>query len=527
MSVREFKLPDPGEGLTEAEIVTWNVKVGDTVKVNDIVVEIETAKSLVELPVPFAGTVTALLVDEGSTVEVGTPIIAVDTSGGAGAGAPTSVQDAPAEGPVEPGLEGSPAPKLAAEVAAAQAEEEQIEEGKIGGTTSTGRTAVLVGYGVKQTEAKRRPRKPGAGAPAPAGATTAAPAAPAPAATASAPAPAAAGATAAVPAARAGGARALAKPPVRKYAKDLGVDLASVAGSGDGGIITRADVEAHASGAATGVPATGTAPAAGGGSEAGAAAAEARTAAYTAPVFARTGERETRIPIKGVRKMTAQAMVGSAFTAPHVTEWVTVDATATMELVERLKKDREFKDVKVTPLLVLAKAMCLALRRHPEVNATWDEAAQEIVVKHYVNLGIAAATPRGLIVPNIKDADQLSMRQLADAIGALTATAREGRTQPTDMSGGTITITNVGVFGVDTGTPIINPGESAIMAFGAIRRMPWVVEGPDGTETIEPRWVTQLALSFDHRLIDGELGSKFIADVGAILADPARGLVWG
>jgi len=228
-----------------------------------------------------------------------------------------------------------------------------------------------------------------------------------------------------------------------------------------------------------------------------------------------------------VRKMTAQAMVGSAFTAPHVTEWVTIDATATMELVERLKKDREFKDVKVTPLLVLAKAMAVAIRRHPEINATWDEAAQEIVVKHYVNLGIAAATPRGLIVPNIKDADQMSMRELAEAIGALTATAREGRTQPADMSGGTITITNVGVFGVDTGTPIINPGESAILAFGAIRRQPWVVTAADGTETIEPRWVTQLALSFDHRLVDGELGSKFIADVGAILADPARGLVWG
>ncbi len=241
----------------------------------------------------------------------------------------------------------------------------------------------------------------------------------------------------------------------------------------------------------------------------------------------RAGERETRTPIKGVRKMTAAAMVGSAFTAPHVTEWVTVDATATMDLVERLKQDREFKDVKVTPLLVLAKALCVAVRRHPEINATWDEANQEIVVKHYVNLGIAAATPRGLIVPNIKDADRMSMRELADAIGALTATAREGRTQPAEMSGGTITITNVGVFGVDTGTPIINPGESAILAFGAIRRMPWVVQAADGTESIEPRWVTQLALSFDHRLVDGELGSKFIADVGAILADPARGLVWG
>jgi pyruvate dehydrogenase E2 component (dihydrolipoamide acetyltransferase) len=311
--------------------------------------------------------------------------------------------------------------------------------------------------------------------------------------------------------AREGGARALAKPPVRKLAKDLGIDLGQVAGSGPGGIISRADVESHTAGAPVGAPAQ---PA-------------SHVTAGRVAAAPRSGERETRTPIKGVRKMTAQAMVGSAFTAPHVTEWVTIDASATMELVERLKKDREFKDVKVTPLLVLAKAICVALRRHPEVNATWDEAAQEIVVKHYVNLGIAAATPRGLVVPNVKDADQLTMRELADAIGALTATAREGRTQPAEMSGGTITITNVGVFGVDTGTPIINPGESAIVAFGAIRRMPWVVTAADGTESIEPRWVTQLALSFDHRLVDGELGSKFIADVGAILADPARGLVWG
>jgi pyruvate dehydrogenase E2 component (dihydrolipoamide acetyltransferase) len=518
MSVKEFKLPDPGEGLTEAEIVTWHVKPGDTVKVNDIVVEIETAKSLVELPVPFAGTIERLLVNEGDTVEVGTPIIAVDTAGGAGAGAgvgaPTTVQDAPAAAPVEPGIEGSPAPKLTQERAAAEAEE-AIEEGKIGGTTSTGRTAVLVGYGVKNTEAKRRPRKgstqPGASV------TAASPGLAAPAARASAAvAPAVQQPTSRLaeqPLAsppREGGARALAKPPVRKYAKDLGVDLARVSGSGEGGIITRADVEQHASG--RGAPAAG-------------AGAEGAPAAY--PTAPRGGEREMRIPVKGVRKMTAQAMVDSAFTAPHVTEWVTLDATATMELVERLKADREFSGVKVTPLLVLAKAMCLALRRHPEVNATWDETAQEIVVKHYVNLGIAAATPRGLVVPNIKDADRLSMRELAEAIGALTATAREGRTQPAEMSGGTITITNVGVFGVDLGTPIINPGESAILAFGAIRRQPWVVTAADGTETIEPRWVTQLALSFDHRLIDGELGSKFLADVAAILADPAKGLVWG
>ena len=234
-----------------------------------------------------------------------------------------------------------------------------------------------------------------------------------------------------------------------------------------------------------------------------------------------------RIPIKGVRKVTAQAMVGSAFTAPHVTEFITVDVTEMMALVDRLKKDKEFKDVRVSPLLVVAKALIVASRRNPGVNATWDEANQEIVHKNYVNLGIAAATPRGLMVPNIKDADRLSMLELAQAMGSLVETARAGRTQPAEMSGGTITITNVGVFGVDTGTPIINPGESAILAFGAVRRQPWVVTAADGSEEIVPRWITQLALSFDHRLIDGELGSRFLADVAKVLEDPARGLVWG
>ncbi|MET0825394.1 MAG: dihydrolipoamide acetyltransferase family protein, partial [Acidimicrobiales bacterium] len=292
-------------------------------------------------------------------------------------------------------------------------------------------------------------------------------------------------------------------------AKDLGIDLGSVTPTGEGGTVTRADVEAAASGT-------------------GATASDDMV-----PTASRWGlmgddaERETRVPVKGVRKMTAQAMVASAFTAPHVTEWVTVDVSATMELVERLKKDKEFREVKVTPLLVLARAMCLAVRRNPGVNATWDEAAQEIVVKHYVNLGIAAATPRGLVVPNVKGADRMSMRELADAIGDLTATARQGRTQPADMAGGTLTITNVGVFGIDAGTPILNPGEAAILAFGTVSRRPWVVTGPDGSESIEPRWVTTLALSFDHRLVDGELGSRYLADVAAVLADPSRALVWG
>ena len=228
------------------------------------------------------------------------------------------------------------------------------------------------------------------------------------------------------------------------------------------------------------------------------------------------------MPVKSVRKRTAEAMVTSAFTAPHVTVFHTVDVTKTMKLVERLRADREFADVRVTPLLIAAKALMLAVRRHPEINGSWDEATQEIVYKHYINLGIAAATPRGLVVPNMKDAHRLNLKDLASALADLTATARAGKTSPTDMSDGTITITNVGVFGIDTGTPIINPGEAAILAFGAIREQPWVHKGK-----IRIRHVTQLALSFDHRLVDGALGSQVLADVARVLHDPSHGLVWG
>jgi 2-oxoisovalerate dehydrogenase E2 component (dihydrolipoyl transacylase) len=491
MAVKHFNLPDPGEGLIEAEVVTWKVKVGDTVKVNDVIIEIETAKSLVELPVPYAGTVTALLVSEGETVAVGTPIIAVDDGLGGGVQAAAAVD------------------------VSATSDDDEIEAGKIGGAAPGGRVAVLVGYGPRTTVAKRRPRK-GAGPPAVATAQVNQAFAPVPVPVAPEPValePVAPKLVAPKPVAAqpvsmpaAGSGKALAKPPVRKFAKDLGIDLSQVAGSGEGGIVTRADVEAHA---------------AVGGVAAVRADSGAGSTAYSAPVFAPSGEREVRIPIKGVRKMTAQAMVGSAFTAPHVTEFITVDVTRTVRLVDRLRTDREFRDVKVSPLLVVAKALLIASRRNPGINATWDEAAQEIVVKSYVNLGIAAATPRGLMVPNIKDADQMSLRQLADAMANLVSTAREGRTQPADMAGGSITITNVGVFGVDSGTPILNPGEAAILCFGAVRQMPWVVRGK-----IKVRWVTQLGLSFDHRLVDGDLGSSFLADIAAILHDPSQCLVW-
>jgi len=498
--VKEFKLPDVGEGLTEADIVAWHVKPGDSVTINQVIVEIETAKAVVELPSPYEGIVTGLLVDEGATVDVGTPIIAVDVSGGAagpeplddastadarsapaaptGAGDVPAGADSPLQAAFEPGIHGSPAPKVE-------------------------RQAVLVGYGVKLGTTKRRQRKadrartpadggPAAGAAqAPPAAAPAAESAPAPAAPTPTPSPASPGGN--------GRARAAAKPPVRKLAKDLGVDLGALAGTGPNGTITREDVQAAVAG-----PASPVAPA----------APAVRAAASTAG-------REERIAVRGVRKHTAAAVTGSAFTAPHVTEFLQVDVTATMEAVRGLRELPEFEGMRISPLLLVAKALLLAVGRHPMINSSWDESAQEIVVKHYVNLGIAAATGRGLIVPNIKDAHALSLPGLASALAQLTATAREGKAQPADLAGGTITITNVGVFGVDAGTPILTPGEAAILAFGQVRDMPWVHEGE-----LAVRQVTTLSLSFDHRIVDGDLGSAFLRDVGAMLTDPVKMLAW-
>ncbi|MFF3461928.1 dihydrolipoamide acetyltransferase family protein [Streptomyces sp. NPDC001984] len=458
-SVREFKMPDVGEGLTEAEILKWYVQPGDKVTDGQVVCEVETAKAAVELPIPYDGVVRELHFPEGTTVDVGTSIIAVDVSGGA-APAPAAVP-APAEPQEEPKPEG--------------------------------RQPVLVGYGVATSSTKRRPRKSTGSAAAEVEAAQAIQAE--------------LNGHSAAPAVRE---RPLAKPPVRKLAKDLGVDLATVTPTGPDGIITREDVHAAVAPQATEVPApvapAPTAPAA---------------PVLPAQVVTYDGGRETRIPVKGVRKATAQAMVGSAFTAPHVTEFVTVDVTRTMKLVEELKQDKEFQGLRVNPLLLIAKALLVAIRRNPDVNASWDEANQEIVLKHYVNLGIAAATPRGLLVPNIKDAHTKTLPQLAESLGELVSTAREGKTSPAAMQGGTVTITNVGVFGVDTGTPILNPGESAILAVGAIKLQPWVHKGK-----VKPRQVTTLALSFDHRLVDGELGSKVLADVAAILEQPKRLITW-
>lgn len=498
MAVQEFHLPDPGEGLVEADIVTWRVAVGDTVAVNDILLEIETSKSLVELPSPYEGKVTALLVAEGDTVDVGRPIIAID-DGTADVPAPVPAVSEPADG-------------------------------------GTARVPNLVGYGPKTTEAKRRPRKAGAdpvvarvhdqladrtfstAEPVSRRADERAPLLPGPSTTLAEPTlaePVEArrplphpGAPSSTPIEQP--VTVLAKPPVRKLAKDLGIDLRELTGSGPGGVITRADVEEAGRPRPT---------------EAAPAALDVALAPSVTPAAGGFVPPDRRVPIKGVRKATAQAMVKSAFTAPHVTEWVTCDVTGTMDLVEQLKARKDLKHVKISPTLIVAKAVLLALGRTPDLNSFWDEAAGEIVVKGAVNLGIAAATPRGLVVPNIKNAQAYDLRGLAEALNAVVATAREGRTQPADMAGGTFTITNVGVFGIDAGTPILNPGESGILAVGSIARRPWVV-GTGADERIEPRWVTTLAVSFDHRLADGEQGARFLSDVAQILGNPGLGLLF-
>jgi pyruvate dehydrogenase E2 component (dihydrolipoamide acetyltransferase) len=448
--IKEFRLPDLGEGLTESEILSWKVAVGDTVALNQVIAEVETAKAVVELPSPFAGVITALHEQPGTVVEVGKPIVSFEVEGDDGG----------------PSTGGGQAPAGAAK-----------------------REPNLVGYGAVVESSGRPARRARAFA---APVETAAPAAPVvePVETRTPAAPVVERVETPAPAER-----PRSTPPVRKLAKDLGVELTAVTGTGAGGLITRDDVRNFVGG--------GDLPAA------------ARALAGAGEGTAAAGGRETRTPIKGVRKLTAAAMVSSAFTAPHATEFLTVDVTPTMELLARLKASRAFEGFKLTPLTLVAKALLIALRRQPSLNSRWDEANQEIVQFNYVNLGIAAATPRGLTVPNIKDADRMSLTELSTALTALTETARAGKTSPAELSGGTISITNIGVFGIDAGTPILNPGEAAILAMGAVRKMPWEYK-----DEVALRQVMTLSLSFDHRLVDGEQGSRFLADIGAILADP-------
>ncbi len=494
-----FKLPDVGEGLTEAEIVSVKVAPGDTVSINDILFEVETAKSVVELSSPFEGTVETVHVSEGETVEVESPLVTI-SGGQDDAGAGESVADTAAAGSASTGGESqkilvgngpsadpvkrrarkkpakaapapspAPAPVNSAPVQQSSAQVEAQQERKLlrgslgeslGGLTE--KASALLEERLRKNSSK------GEVADRPVGSIPRRP--------------------------------TLAKPPVRKAAQDMGIDLAHVTPTGGHGQVTKRDLlnyAAHVRDADT--------------------SSEAPTAetpdSFWIPAGA-GGDRIERIKVRGVRKATAKAMVNSAFTAPHVSIFVDVDASRTMEFVKRLKKSRHFEGVKVTPLLILAKAVIWATARNPQVNATWTDS--EILIKHFMNLGIAAATPRGLMVPNIKDAQDLSLRELALALNELTVRAREGKTQPVEMSQGTMTITNIGALGIDTGTPIINPGEVAIIAFGTIKQKPWVVDGE-----VIPRWVTTLGGSFDHRVVDGDLSARFMADVAAVLEEPA------
>ena len=508
----EFKLPDPGEGLLEAEIVSWKVAVGDKVAVNDILLEVETAKSLVELPSPFAGTVLAVLVGEGELVDVGTPIIRI--------GDPSEIADAGRPFETRPSADLRDRPdRTVAEVERSESLEAPPVTGSIqdsnGDPVATGTEpvegapgeaekapAMLVGYGAKPGAVTRRARKPGTVmatpqtdqvhesydtdwpvsrpvdevaplhpvAATPSGETLPPPGQPT-----------GAGEMPRPP---------LAKPPVRRVARDLGVDLATVVGTGPGGLVTHEDVIAAASGAN--------------------------------PVD-RPGV-DQRVPLRGVRREMFRTMTAS-LNVPQATAWVEVDVTGTVELLDTLRGRREFHGLRVSPLLIVAKAACLAIARNPEINSGFDTEREEIVIRGDVNLGIAAATPRGLIVPNIKRANRLGLRELAEALNQMIDLAKQGKAQPADFANGSFTITNVGVFGIDAGTPIMNPGEAAILCVGTVVRRPWVVIR-DGEEQVEPRSVCTLALTFAHRLVAGETGSKCLADVAAILEDPGLALLF-
>ncbi|PXA72186.1 dihydrolipoamide acetyltransferase family protein [Cryobacterium arcticum] len=484
MSVSRFTLPDVGEGLTEAEIVEWKVAPGDTISINQVLVEIETAKSLVELPSPYVGVVGEILVESGTTVDVGTVIITILSEAGAtDDGAAPAQLAAPADDELT----------AAAQDAGATISQEPAEESP----------AVLVGRGAAASMPTRRrrhvvppaaheaiapaPTAPPQGGPAASGPRTNS-ASTGPARTAPPTRPSAATPPpAAKPAIARPAGPVITKPPIRKLAKDLGVDLNLVEPTGRFGDVTREDVLREATQASV--------------------FRNIQTPEWPT-------DREEHIPVKGVRKVIAQTMVKSAFTAPHVSLFVDVDATRTMEFVKRLKVSTDFAGVKVSPLLIMAKAMIWAVRRNPTVNSVFTD--EEIVIKHYVNLGIAAATPRGLIVPNIKEAQDMSLLELASALEKLTLTARDGKTSPAEMAGGTITITNIGVFGMDTGTPILNAGEAGIVALGTIKQKPWVVDGE-----VRPRFVTTIGASFDHRVVDGDVASRFLADVASIIEEPA------
>jgi len=456
--IAEFRLPDLGEGLTEAEVVQWLVAPGDSVALNQTLAEVETAKAIVELPSPYEGTVSTLHADAGETVAVGAPLIAFDVEGADDDDDDDKGERAPRrdDAKAEPNLVGYGAAPTSASRPARRAR-------RIGGAAPAQDTAVL--------EAAPHDAAP-------------------------------------TPSIDVVVERPRSTPPVRAYAKRLGIDLVLVAASVGDRLITRADIDAYAD-RISGIPAPSQRPGAHASSTSDRASAR------------HDDDRDVRIPIRGVRKHTAAAMVESAFSAPHVTVFHTVDVTATMDLVSSLRADRSLSAHRIGPLVLVAKAVCLALGRNPGLNSRWDDAAGEIVQHGYVDLGIAAATERGLLVPNIRSAERLTLVELADALQELAETARAGRTAPAELAGGTFSISNIGVFGVDAGTPILPPGQSGILAVGAVRRQPWEHRGE-----IALRQMMTLSLSFDHRVVDGAEGARFLRDIADILEEPGRALLF-
>jgi 2-oxoisovalerate dehydrogenase E2 component (dihydrolipoyl transacylase) len=533
VSSHSFTLPDLGEGLTEAEIVRWLVAVGDRVHVDQPVVEVETAKAAVEVPTPYAGVVTAQPVSEGEVVAVGAVLIVIgdatdasDVRDVADAGGLTDISAlADAGGLTDPsgladaggltdigGLDG-----LGPE-AARYVEEERAGSGN-----------VLVGYGVSTAKRRHRiPRRPGRTVP---------DASPRP--SAPNPSPAAGsdlaargtpreGVAAPAPGERRREGRPLVvSPVVRRLARENGVDLTALPGSGPGGLITRADVTAAMAGntvetAAAALEPGGTrdqAPDAAPNQVAGTGVAEGRAAGaglaqgaasragggYPRPV------RE-RIPLRGVRKAAAEVFTRSRREIPDATTWVDVDATELMRLRRELAKP-------VGVLALVARFVLAGLARHPVLNSR-VEASGEVVVFDGVNLGVAAQTEGGLLVPVLREAHLLSAAELHDALGHLTATARDGGLTPSDLTGGTFTLNNYGVFGVDGSTPIVNHPETAMLGLGRILDRPWVMDG-----AVTPRKIAQLSFAFDHRVCDGGTAASFLRFVADCVEDPRQALV--
>ncbi|MEU4313343.1 dihydrolipoamide acetyltransferase family protein [Nocardia sp. NPDC024068] len=500
--ILEFRLPDLGEGLTDAELQNWTVAVGDEVALNQTIAEVETAKAVVALPSPFAGTVVELLAEPGATVEVGSPLLRIRAAAAQGNGkTAVLVGYGPSEEKQTSRRRGVRKP-LGENVAGEQGD---------GGDRAVRERAVTYEAGVIGAVAQESVVAPDnadasarevPGEAGPGGTAGAAPRETG--------APAANGGTGVGSPGRGesgsgprttepGGERVAATPGARKLARELGIDLWYVAGSGPQGAVTVADVRG-----AVPVSEPDRRPRADDGEP-----VAVDTAAAGRPA------REERVPISGIRKRTAEAMVASARMIPQASTSVTVDITASLELLEHLRATKAFDGLTLTPLALVAKSVLAALDEFPGINSFWDEANSEIVTKYYVNLGIAVATARGLLVPNIKDAQTLSLRELCREIGWLAQTARDGRAGLTDLRGGTFTLSNVGVFGVDSGTPLVNPGEAAILCLGAVTPRPWVFR-----DEVVVRSVLTLTLSFDHRMIDGELAARFLAAVAGLLEDP-------